>query len=48
MTNRTYRYFGGKPLFAFGHGLSYTKFSYQNAKLEPIHIHRERLDQGLL
>ena len=28
MTNRTYRYFSGKPLFAFGHGLSYTKFDY--------------------
>jgi beta-glucosidase len=28
MTNRTYRYFTGKPLFAFGHGLSYTKFEY--------------------
>jgi len=28
MTNRTYRYFTGKPLFAFGHGLSYTTFKY--------------------
>ena len=26
MTNRTYRYFKGEPLFAFGHGLSYTTF----------------------
>ncbi|HEV2454275.1 MAG TPA: glycoside hydrolase family 3 C-terminal domain-containing protein [Verrucomicrobiae bacterium] len=34
MANRTYRYFKGKPLFAFGHGLSYTKFSYKNAALE--------------
>ena len=33
MSNRTYRYFNGKPLFAFGHGLSYTKFSYKHAKL---------------
>ncbi len=33
MSNRTYRYFGGTPLFAFGHGLSYTKFSYAKAKL---------------
>jgi len=33
MTNRTYRYFGGKPLFAFGHGLSYTKFSYSDAEI---------------
>jgi beta-glucosidase len=28
MANRTYRYFKGKPLFAFGHGLSYTQFKY--------------------
>lgn len=28
MKNRTYRYFTGKPLYAFGHGLSYTTFSY--------------------
>jgi beta-glucosidase len=34
MTNRTYRYFSGKPLFAFGHGLSYTKFDFKSGKLE--------------
>jgi beta-glucosidase len=33
MTNRTYRYFTGKPLFAFGHGLSYTTFKYGEAEL---------------
>jgi beta-glucosidase len=33
MSNRTYRYFAGRPLFAFGHGLSYTTFSYQVARL---------------
>jgi beta-glucosidase len=33
MANRTYRYFSGKPLFAFGHGLSYTRFDYADAKL---------------
>jgi beta-glucosidase len=34
MSNRTYRYFNGKPLFAFGHGLSYTKFKYSHPKLD--------------
>jgi beta-glucosidase len=33
MSNRTYRYFQGKPLFAFGHGLSYTQFKYGPAQL---------------
>jgi beta-glucosidase len=33
MANRTYRYFKGKPDFAFGHGLSYTKFDYNRPKL---------------
>jgi len=33
MENRTYRYFNGLPLYAFGYGLSYTKFEYGKAKL---------------
>jgi beta-glucosidase len=34
MSNRTYRYYNGKAEFAFGHGLSYTKFKFQNGKLD--------------
>ncbi len=33
MSNRTYRYFSGKPEFAFGHGLSFTQFKYGAVKL---------------
>ena len=29
MEGRTYRYFSGQPLFAFGHGLSFTTFAYR-------------------
>jgi beta-glucosidase len=34
MTNRTYRYFNGTPLYAFGHGLSYTKFDFHGGRLD--------------
>jgi beta-glucosidase len=35
MANRTYRYFGGKPLYGFGYGLSYSRFGYSNLRLPP-------------
>lgn len=31
--NRTYMYFKGSPLYPFGHGLSYTDFTYSNMVL---------------
>jgi beta-glucosidase len=38
MKGRTYRYFGGTPLFPFGHGLSYTRFSYGGLRLSSTRI----------
>ncbi len=38
MSNRTYRYFNGQPLYAFGHGLSYTKFDFRRGKLDSKNI----------
>ena len=32
MRERTYRYFTGEPLFPFGHGLSFTTFSYRSLR----------------
>jgi beta-glucosidase len=32
MTGRTYRFFEGKPLYPFGHGLSYTTFGYKKLR----------------
>ena len=33
MKGRTYRFFGGEPLYPFGYGLSYTRFAYANLRL---------------
>ncbi len=40
MKGRTYRYFQGNPLFAFGCGLSYTTFKYRHIKIEKDKIKR--------
>jgi beta-glucosidase len=39
MKNRTYRYFTGEPLYAFGYGLSYSKFAYSHLKLSSSTLH---------
>lgn len=39
MNGRSYRYFAGKPLFAFGHGLSYTTFEYGSPRVEGSVLH---------
>ncbi|MBN1977637.1 MAG: glycoside hydrolase family 3 C-terminal domain-containing protein [Anaerolineae bacterium] len=41
MEGRTYRYFRGEPLYAFGHGLSYTTFAYDNLQVSAKTIGRE-------
>ncbi|MFD0670327.1 glycoside hydrolase family 3 C-terminal domain-containing protein [Cohnella sp. GCM10027633] len=33
-SERTYQYFAGKPLYPFGHGLSYSSFRYDELKLD--------------
>ena len=34
MKGRTYRYFGGDPLYPFGLGLSYTRFEYSDLRID--------------
>jgi beta-glucosidase len=38
MAGRTYRYSKETPLYPFGHGLSYTRFSYSNLLLDKLQI----------
>jgi beta-glucosidase len=35
----TYRYYQGKPLYPFGHGLSYTRFEYSDLKIDKSVFH---------
>jgi len=38
MKGRTYRYFEGQPLYPFGYGLSYSRFSYSNLTLSATEL----------
>ena len=46
MQNRTYRYFTGKPLYPFGFGLSYTRFSLTEAENEGTTIKATVVNEG--
>lgn len=36
MTDQTYRYFKGKPLYPFGHGLSFSRFEYTDLVMDSL------------
>ncbi len=36
ISNQTYRYYKGRPVFAFGQGLSYSKFEYGQARARKV------------
>ena len=38
MKGRTYKYFQGKPLYPFAHGLSYTEFTYENLAFDGANV----------
>jgi len=54
MKGRTYRYFAGQPVYPFGHGLSYTAFSYAPLRVVPaaggvengVTVHTEIVNTG--
>jgi len=41
MENRTYKYFRGKPLYAFGYGMSYTTFAYGKARISSAKMKKD-------
>jgi beta-glucosidase len=38
MEGRTYRYFRGDPLYAFGHGLSFSEFKYEQLRISNAEV----------
>jgi len=54
MAGRTYRYFTGDPLYAFGYGLSYTQFEYRQPEVsresisadDPVTVSAEVVNRG--
>jgi beta-glucosidase len=55
MKGRTYRYFTGQPLYPFGHGLSYSRFSYARLRVPakavvgaPVEVTTEVTNAGSL
>lgn len=38
MEGRTYRFLRKKPLYPFGHGLSYTQFAYEDLRVSPANV----------
>lgn len=47
MKGHTYRYYEGDPLFAFGEGLSYSKFQYGEGRFRIItHTHETKMVKG--
>ncbi len=38
MSDRTYRYIQGNPMYSFGYGLSYSTFFYSNLNIRPYNM----------